>query len=252
MSTITSKNILCVLGLLAASAMSIPAFAESTEFRRGYEQGYRDGTEARDYQRPQRGTARKITIDQARYGTRNASCNPRDKLQKAVDKARNSDDRRHGFSVVANNQLCGDPAPNTLKQLDLSYRCDSGPVQRTQTREGDSVTLRCDGSTQTQHRQYQQQIVILEARYGSNSSGMFGRLTDKSCNPRDKLQNAVNSTQNYRDGRRHDIVITANNELCGDPAPNSEKRLDLSYRCDSGPVQSTQTREDASVTLNCQ
>ena len=248
-----SKGTLYALGLIVASTMSVPAFAESTEFRRGYEQGYRDGVEARGLQDPQRGSTGRIDIDMARYGTRNASCNAQDKLQKAVNKARNSDGWRRGFSIVANNELCGDPARGSVKQLDISYRCNNGPVQRIQTREGGSVTLHCD-SSQARHRQDpqqdQHQIVILEARYGSNSGGILGMVTDRSCNPRDKLQNAVDGAPNDRDGRSR-IVVAANNELCGNPAPNYEKRLDVSYRCDNGPVLSAQAREGASVTLNC-
>ena len=131
-----SKGILCALGFITLSAMSASAFAQSREYQRGYDQGYRDGSEAQSSQDQQGGPRGRIVIERANYGTREASCDARDTLQNAIG-------RRRNVSIVANNDLCGDPAPSRVKQLDVEYRCGDGPVLRARTREGGSVTLNC-------------------------------------------------------------------------------------------------------------
>ena len=139
-----SRGVLYAIGLITLSALSVPAFADSTEYRRGYDQGYRDGVENHDSQGQQRGSMGRIDIERARYGTRNASCNPEAKLQKAVSRSQQGNDwRRRSISIAANNHLCGDPAPNHTKQLDVSYRCGNGSMLRAQAREGNNITLNC-------------------------------------------------------------------------------------------------------------
>ena len=133
---LVSKGILCALGFIALGTLSAAASAQSMEYRRGYDQGYRDGAEAQSQQGQQNGPPGRIIIDDATYGTRSASCNARDIVQQAVG-------RRRNISIVANNDLCGDPAPKQQKQLVVTYRCGDGPVLRAQARESSSVTLNC-------------------------------------------------------------------------------------------------------------
>ncbi len=135
---LVSKGVLCALGFITLGAMSVPAFAQSTEYRRGYDQGYRDGAEAQSQQDQEGGPrGRRIIIEDATYGTREAACNIRDMLQQTVG-------RRRNITITANNDLCGDPAPGRSKRLDIRYRCGGdGPVLRAQTRESSSVTLNC-------------------------------------------------------------------------------------------------------------
>ncbi len=132
-----SKGVLCALGFITLSAMSVSAFAQSREYQRGYDQGYRDGAEAQNRQgQPGGGPAGRILIEEANYGTRDGLCDARDTLQQMVGWRRN-------VSIVADNQLCGDPAPNRPKQLNVAYRCGDGPVLRARTREGGTITLNC-------------------------------------------------------------------------------------------------------------
>lgn len=131
-----SKNVLCALGFISLSAMSVSSFAQSREYQRGYDQGYRDGSESQGRQDQQAGPAGRILIEEADYGVREASCDARDTLQNAVG-------RRRNVSIAANNDLCGDPAPNRPKQLTVVYRCGDGPALRVRTREGGTVTLNC-------------------------------------------------------------------------------------------------------------
>lgn len=130
------KSALCAAGFVALAALSTSAFAQSNEYRRGYDQGYRDGAEAQSQQGQQNGSPGRIIIEDATYGTREASCNIRDAIQQAVG-------RRRNISITANNELCGDPAPGRSKRLDIRYRCGDGAVLSARTREGGSVTLNC-------------------------------------------------------------------------------------------------------------
>lgn len=131
-----NKNILCALGFIALSAISMSAFAQGPEYRRGYDQGYRDGIEAQNLQGQENGSAGRIIIEEASYGTRNSACDLRNTVQQAVGLRRN-------ISITANNELCGDPAPNQVKRFNVRYRCGDGQVFRAQTREGGTLTLNC-------------------------------------------------------------------------------------------------------------
>ena len=132
-NSILRKSALCAVGFVALGVLSATAFAQSNEYRRGYDQGYRDGAEA---QSQQNGSPGRILIEDAIYGTREASCNVRDAIQQAVG-------RRRNITFIANNELCGDPAPGRSKRLDIRYRCGDGPELSARTREGGSVTLNC-------------------------------------------------------------------------------------------------------------
>jgi hypothetical protein len=131
-----NKRVLSLLGFIALGALSGSAFAESAEYHRGYDQGYHDGIEAQGHQERQDESAARIIIEEASYGTREASCDLRDRLQQVVG-------RRRSISIVANNELCGDPAPNQVKRLEVRYRCGDAEELRERTREGGSVTLNC-------------------------------------------------------------------------------------------------------------
>ncbi|WP_426197248.1 hypothetical protein [Massilia sp. DWR3-1-1] len=128
--------------LLAASAS---AMAQSQEFRRGYDQGYRDGMAAaqgggRDWRGGGHGGndqgRSRIEIERADYGVREGFCDARPAVMQALARGGN-------FSITAGNQLCGDPAPRKRKRLTVTYRCGDGEVQRGQADEGDALTLNC-------------------------------------------------------------------------------------------------------------
>jgi hypothetical protein len=112
------------------------ANAQSAEFRRGYDQGYRDGLEAQSRQQYHSRVQLPIEIQEARYGVRGASCDVRDQVQHAVGW------RRH-VSIAVDNNLCGDPAPGVQKRLRITYRCDNGEVFEVRGPERGVATLYC-------------------------------------------------------------------------------------------------------------
>jgi hypothetical protein len=125
------------------AAASCSAMAQSQEYRRGYDQGYRDGLAAaqnggrvgvREGYREERGY--RIEIEQADYGVRNAFCDARPAVRQAVGRGSN-------FSVTASNNLCGDPAPHSRKRLTVTYRCGNSGILRAQADEGEALTLSC-------------------------------------------------------------------------------------------------------------
>ena len=131
-----AQGIRCVFAFVILGSMSMSAFAQSTEYRRGYDQGYRDGYEAKN-RNDQRGeSAERLLIEEANYGVRNETCNAQDALQRAVG-------GRYSISIPVDNRLCGDPAPDRPKRLDVVYRCGEGPVFRARADEGTTITLNC-------------------------------------------------------------------------------------------------------------
>ena len=130
-------QLLRLAGIAMLTTVSFSAAAQSQEYRRGYDQGYRDGmAAARGGQDGDHGGRDRIEIERAEYGARGAFCDARPAVRQALGRGRN-------FSVTASNQLCGDPAPNARKRLSVTYRCGNGDVLRSQADEGNALTLSC-------------------------------------------------------------------------------------------------------------
>ena len=131
-----------------ATALLAPlgaAQAQSMEYRRGYDEGYRAGMDAaRSGNRggPDRmereGGRRRIIIEDAVYGDREGACDARPAVQAMVDRQRDP-------LVRADNRLCGDPAPRRMKTLEITYRCGEGRMLRTALRENSEAVLSCRG-----------------------------------------------------------------------------------------------------------
>jgi hypothetical protein len=130
------KSALIALGVVAVGTCALPALAQNSNdaYRQGYDQGYRDGMQARQ----QNGGASRgdIQIEQASYGVDGSRCDARNSIQAAVQGRRSVD-------VLANNNLCGDPAENRVKNLYVTYRCGNGQVMRGQVREEQILQIRC-------------------------------------------------------------------------------------------------------------
>lgn len=130
------KLALCSAVFAACALISGSASAQSEEFRRGYEQGYRDGAEAQsraDHGGPQG----HIIIEEAHYGARGGGfCDARGPIQQMVGW------RRH-FDVPVGNNLCGDPAYNIPKFLFVKYRCGDSQPARAEAPENSVLQLNC-------------------------------------------------------------------------------------------------------------
>lgn len=129
------QHILRTAAILALSAASACAFAQSAEYRRGYDDGYAAGLrDARDG--GGRGHGRGgLFIEEATYGVRGAMCDARRAVREEV--------ARNGGLVVAGNHLCGDPRRNTEKRLTIVYRCGNDRPTTIVGRENDTMRLSC-------------------------------------------------------------------------------------------------------------
>lgn len=130
-----SKSVLCVLSFIALSAAAGSAFSQSREYRRGYDQGYRDGAEAQSNQQ-QDGRRGRITIDEAIYGERQGTCDARPAVENAAG-------GRRQMSIRADNNLCGDPSPDRRKALTVTYRCGDSAPQRITAQENATMNISC-------------------------------------------------------------------------------------------------------------
>ena len=130
--TTNNRPLLRIAAILALSAAATSAFAQSAEYRRGYDDGYAAA------QREARGGDHRdwrVYVEDAEYGTHFASCDAR----RAV---RNEIERNRG-AVRASNQLCGDPARGEPKRLRIVYRCGDSEAVRVVAREDETVRLSC-------------------------------------------------------------------------------------------------------------
>jgi hypothetical protein len=122
---ITYRNIIRVVAVLALAATSASSFAQDG-YRRAYEDGYGD--------RDGRYGSGRLTIEDAEYGLRGASCDARWGVRREL---------RSTGVVVAHNDLCGDPAYGVQKRLRIIYRCGDSEPMRAFAREGETLRLRC-------------------------------------------------------------------------------------------------------------
>ncbi|CAN5236561.1 hypothetical protein BH11PSE11_BH11PSE11_16890 [soil metagenome] len=127
-----------LLAFVALGVLATSAFAQSAEYRRGYDAGYRDGLSARGGEG--RGESRResprIGILSARYGSREGSCDASDTIRRMAGWNRHVE-----FTV--NNDLCGDPDEGRRKRLNVEYRCGDGSRQRSEAGEGSIMSLSC-------------------------------------------------------------------------------------------------------------
>ena len=143
----TKARVLGCMGAVVLTMASTSAFAQSREWQRGYDAGFRDGFAAGQNagsggvppfqpppgNRPQPG---RLVIDDAQFGIRGATCDARWAVQSAVD--------RHGPNrIYASTQLCGDPAPNRAKTLWVTYRCENRRPVSGSAPEGRWLNLNC-------------------------------------------------------------------------------------------------------------
>ena len=131
----TKQHIVRLAAVLALSAASTSAFAQSAEYRRGYEDGFAAGQRAAQDGRGGRGQWGRLHIEEAIYGARGAVCDARQAVRQEVD--------RSGGTVVVGNHLCGDPAYNQEKRLNIVYRCGNDNPVRVMGRENETMRLSC-------------------------------------------------------------------------------------------------------------
>jgi hypothetical protein len=138
---IAHRHIMRIATVLALTAASTGAFAQSAEYRRGYDEGYAAGQRDARGDHGDRGgpggpmTWGRLHIDEAEYGVRDATCNARRGVRDQLERNRGN--------VEVNNQLCGDPAPGEQKRLRLVYRCGDSAPARAFAREGERLRLNC-------------------------------------------------------------------------------------------------------------
>jgi hypothetical protein len=128
-------HLIRLAAVLALTAASTSAFAQSAEYRRGYDDGYEAGLRASGGQGHQGGNWGRIQIDEAEYGRRGVMCDARRAVRDAVE--------RNNGNILVSNRLCGDPVRNSEKRLRVVYRCgDSEPI-RVVAQEGETLRLSC-------------------------------------------------------------------------------------------------------------
>jgi len=132
---LANRSIMRIAAVLALSAATTSAFAQSAEYRRGYEEGFAAGQRAAHDGRGGPGAWGRVHVEEAEYGVRGAMCDARPAVRNAVE--------RNGGAVTAGNQLCGDPAYGAEKHLRIVYRCGDGEPARIFARESETVRLSC-------------------------------------------------------------------------------------------------------------
>lgn len=132
---LATKHIMQIGAVLALTAASASSFAQSNDYRRGYDEGYAAGVRAAQDDRGGRPGRNRLHIEQAEYGARGAMCDARQAVRQEAD--------RNGGNVIAGNQLCGDPARNVQKRLSIVYRCGDSEPLRVVARENETLNLSC-------------------------------------------------------------------------------------------------------------
>ena len=135
---LASPTLRRIVAVLALTAASTSAFAQSADYRRGYDDGYAAGQRDSRGDRGDRGDRGRdwdVRIEQADYGSSRGMCNARRAVRDIVE--------RGGNSIPVGNQLCGDPAVSTQKRLTVVYRCGNSQPVRVSASEGETLRLGC-------------------------------------------------------------------------------------------------------------
>jgi hypothetical protein len=124
-----------IAAVLALTAASASAFAQSADYRRGYDDGFAAGQRAARDDRGRGPAWGRLHVEEAVYGARGAMCDARQAVRQEVE--------RNGGTVIAGNHLCGDPIRNVQKRLSIVYRCGDDDPVRVTARENDTLRLSC-------------------------------------------------------------------------------------------------------------
>ncbi len=189
-----------------------------------------------------------IQIYNADYGERGRTCNAERRI------ARECSGRRD-CEIEVDNRLCGDPMPDVVKELRLSFGCEGrrgSDQESVRAREGQRIRIECErGRAQAQvfgrpgpgpefgqrpggrPGRGDRDIQVLDARYGSQRN---------ACN-------AAQAVARQCDGRDR-CGVRVDNNLCGDPAYGEQKVLEVNYSC-RGARRNAFGREGQRVELHC-
>ena len=129
------QHLIRMAAVLAMIGASGAAFAQSADYRRGYDDGYAAGQRDDRGGPGDRGPWGRLHIEEAEYGARGANCDARRSVHEQA--------MRNRGNIEVNNQLCGDPAPREQKRLRLVYRCGDSAPARAFAREGERLRLNC-------------------------------------------------------------------------------------------------------------
>ena len=127
-----------IVAVLALTAASTSAFAQSADYRRGYDEGYAAGQRDSRGDRGDRGDrGRRMGCPHraGRLRQRRGMCNARRAVRDMVERGDNT--------IPVGNQLCGDPAVSTQKRLAVVYRCGNSQPVRASASEGETLRLGC-------------------------------------------------------------------------------------------------------------
>jgi hypothetical protein len=139
---------LTALAVLLVVGTALPAAAQSgytqtqqypqssPQYGQSAQQYGQDQRSGGDSDRDRRRGRRTIEITSAFYGVENRAC-------EATRQVARSCNGQSSCTVRASNRLCGDPVPNVIKVLTVTYNCRGRP--RSVTRwEGSQVGIRCE------------------------------------------------------------------------------------------------------------
>ena len=132
---LANQHIIRIAAVLALTAASTSAFAQSADYRRGYDDGYAAGQRAAQDDRGRPSGGNRLRVVEAQYGARGAMCDARPAVRDEIE--------RSGGVVRAGNQLCGDPARGVEKRLSVVYRCGDNEPLRVVARENETLNLSC-------------------------------------------------------------------------------------------------------------
>lgn len=129
------KTTMRVAALLALTGVCASAFAQSNEYRRGYDDGFAAGQRAAYEHAGPRPDWGRLHIDEAMYGARGAVCDARRAVHESAE--------RNGGMIHVGNELCGDPARGEQKRLHVIYRCGDSQPARAVANENETLRLSC-------------------------------------------------------------------------------------------------------------
>jgi len=167
-------------------------------------------------------------------GVGRASCDARPQLVRACE-------GRDTCQLKADNRaLCGDPAQGRVKALEVSYACN-GDARTVRFDEASMVVLRCEDRRPPPPERGEESIRVRSAVWGA--IGPSGRIEEDGCNATREVARACN-------GEGACELRVDNQSLCGDPAREREKTLEVIYSC-GGETGSLSFPENARAALRC-
>nr|ATU82767.1 secreted Lectin-like protein [Pristhesancus plagipennis] len=139
----------------------------------------------------------------------------------ALDIVKFKCNRKERCTLLASNNVFGDPCYGIFKYLDVTYDCIAGDIQSKSACENEDLDIHCPDGTF---------LWISNAVYGRINPIICGGINTKAKSNRCISEKSLSVVESKCDNLQQ-CKVRASNQIFGDPCVGTFKYLEVDYQC---------------------